>query len=445
MSPFYDHPVIELRDPVHGAIAVGSGELAVIDSPLFQRLRHVKQLGFGEYVFPGAVHHRYLHSIGAMHLAGQVASRALAFVKGLSDPGRRRLVQRARLAALLHDVGHPPLSHAAESLLPTRGALLGPEVADPDARASHEDVSNLVLTASPLAEALDAAFAAHGVSAREIAAIIDEAHPPIHEDGLDFGPLMHALVSGELDVDRMDYLLRDSYFAGVQYGIYDRDWILSNVRAVDDGGVVHLGLDVRAVPSFEHFLLARYHMFQMVYYHPISDSYDATLRRWLASVGPEARFPASLSEYVHCTDAWLRARLEASSDPWARRVVERRPFTLLVELRTAADRELGPTIRDALAGAGVEAIGHTAKPVLSRYAQTPAELRRNPLIVVDARPLVGRGPRHQRIEDVTDLFDRYERVRRVERLYVAPEEKGRAREVLAALGDRLADSPRPLA
>jgi len=433
VSPFYDTPVIELRDPVHGAIAVGPGELAIIDTPLFQRLRHVKQLGFGEYVFPGAVHHRYLHSIGAMHLAGEVAGRALSFVKELSDAARRRLVQRARLAALLHDVGHPPLSHAAESLLPTRGALLGPAVSDPDARASHEDVSRLVLTASPLAEALDAAFAPHGVRASEIAAIIDSAHPPIHEEGIDFGPLMHALVSGELDVDRMDYLLRDSYFTGVQYGIYDRDWIVSNVRAVVDEGVVHLGLDVRAVPSFEHFLLARYHMFQMVYYHPISDSYDATLRRWLESVGPEARFPARLGEFVHCTDAWLRARLEASTDPWARRVVERRPFTLLAELRTSADREQGPAIREALARGGIEVLAHTAKPVLSRYALKPAEQRVNPLIVVEARPLIGRGARHQRIEDVTDLFDRYERVRKVERLYVAPEDKPRAREVLAAL------------
>ncbi|MFO0748858.1 MAG: HD domain-containing protein [Myxococcota bacterium] len=433
MSPFFDRPVIELRDPLHGAIPVGAGELAVIDTPLFQRLRHVKQLGFGEYVFPGAVHHRYLHSIGAMHLAGEVAARALLSVPNLSPAARTRVIQRARLAALLHDIGHPPLSHAAESLLPTRGELLGPGVSDPDVRASHEDISQLVLSDSPLAETLDREFARHGVRASEIAAIIGEKHPVIEEEGIDFGTLLHALVSGELDVDRMDYLLRDSYFAGVQYGVYDRGWLVSNVRLVVDEGVARLALDLRAVPSFEHFLLARYHMFQMVYYHPISDSYDATLRRWLAAVGPEARFPARLSEYVLCTDAWLRARLEASSDPWARRVVERKPYTLLAELRSASDRALRPALEAALSAAGIDHIPHTAKPVLSRYAMAPAELRTNPLLVIEQKPGFGRGPRIQRIEDVTDLFDRYERTMRIERIYVAPEDKARARDALADL------------
>lgn len=430
MSPFFDRPVIELRDPLHGAVPVGAGELAVIDTPLFQRLRHVKQLGFGEYVFPGAVHHRYLHSIGAMHVAGEVASKALQSVPQVSTEAKTRIVQRARLAALLHDIGHPPLSHAAESLLPTRGELLGPDVDDAAERASHEDVSQLMLTASPLAETLDAHFAAHGIRAAEVAAIIGEKHPRIEEEGVDFGTLLHALVSGELDVDRMDYLLRDAYFAGVQYGVYDKGWLVSNVRLVVDENVARLALDARAVPSFEHFLLARYHMFQMVYYHPISDSYDATLRRWLASVGPEARFPAKLSEFVHCTDAWLRARLEASSDPWARRVVERKPYTLLAELKSAADRELRPTLEAALRAAGIDFIPHTAKPVLSRYALSKAETRTNPLLVIEPRPAFGRGPRIQRIEDVTDLFDRYERTMKVERLYVAPEDKSRAREAL---------------
>jgi len=433
MSPFFDRPVIELRDPVHGAIPVGAGELAVIDAPLFQRLRHVKQLGFGEYVFPGAVHHRYLHSIGAMHLAGEVCARALQSVPTLSAAGRTRVIQRARLAALLHDIGHPPLSHAAESLLPSRGELLGPGCDHPEERASHEDVSHLVLTASPLAETLDRAFAADGLSAAQIAAIITDKHPSIVEDGVDYGTLLHALVSGELDVDRMDYLLRDSYFAGVQYGLYDRGWLVSNVRVVVDDGIARLALDVRAVPSFEHFLLARYHMFQMVYYHPISDSYDATLRRWLAAVGPEARFPASLDAYVHCTDAWLRSRLEASSDPWARRVVERKPFALLCELRTAHDRELRDDIVGKLSAAGIDHLPLTAKPVLSRYANAPAESRTNPLLIIDPKPAFGRGPRIQRIEDVTDLFERYERTMRIERIYCAPEDKGRARAALEGI------------
>ncbi len=436
--PSSTRPVLELRDPVHGAIPVGQGELAVIDTPLFQRLRHVKQLGFGEYVFPGAVHHRYLHSIGAMHIAGEVATRVFQGLPGLDDATRTTLVQAARLAALLHDIGHPPLSHAAESLLPSRGEMLGPHVPNPEGRASHEDVTELILTQGPLAETLTRAFADIGLTSADIAAIIAEKEPQrevFRSGGVDFGALLHTLVSGELDVDRMDYLLRDSYFTGVRYGSYDRAWLVSNIGVEVSEGRALLALDQRALPAFEHFLLARYHMFQMVYYHPISDAYDATLRRWLASVGPEARFPATLEAYVGCTDAWLRARLEASPDPWAKRVVERRPYALLAELRSERDRAERGALEGALAAVGIEAVWLTAKPVLSRYALAPAEHRAHPLLVVDSKPAFGArgGKRIQRIEDVTDLFERYERAMRIERVYVQPEDKARARQALAAL------------
>jgi hypothetical protein len=426
---------IELRDPVHGAIAVRAGELAVIDTPLFQRLRGVRQLGFADHVFPGAVHHRYLHSIGAMHLAGEVADRLLGAVD-LSAAVRTRLVQAARLAALLHDVGHPPLSHAAESLLPTRRSLFGDGAERPEDLASHEDMTALILTRSGLQETLDAQFRDLDLSAADIARVIIDKRPDcaaFREGGVDWGPLLHQLVSGELDVDRMDYLLRDSHFTGVRYGTYDRAWIVSNIEAITDDGVARLALDVRALPSFEHFLLARYHMFQMVYFHPISDAYDLTLRRHLASVGPEARLPASLPDFVRCTDAWLRARLEDSADPWARRIVERRPFALLMELRNDRDLALKPRIDATLADEGVEVTWHSARPVLSRYATLPADRRVDPLLVIERRPPLGRGPRISRIEEVTDLFDRYERTLRVHRAYVLPEQRTLARRALAAV------------
>ncbi len=433
-------PAIELRDPVHGAIPVNAGELAVIDTPLFQRLRGVRQLGFGEHVFPGAVHHRYLHSIGAMHVAGRVAEKLLSRF-ALPPASQTRLIQLARLAALLHDVGHPPLSHAAESLLPTRGELLGPDVTDADAVASHEDMTHLILTASHLSNTLDGAFSDAGdlgIRSADVAAIITDKHPRgdvFNESGIDFGPLLHQLVSGELDVDRMDYLLRDSYFTGVRYGTYDQLWLLSNLEAIVVDGIARLAVDMRALPAFEHFLLARYHMFQMVYYHPISDAYDATLRRYLASVGPEARFPADLDAFVRCTDAWLKTRLEASTDEWAKRVVERRPYALLAELRTDDERRtLRPLLDDALKREGIALHWHSARPVLSRYAVSPAAHRKDPLLVVDHRPPVGRGPRVRPIEEVTDLFERYERVLRIERAYVLPEDRKRAREIQRLLG-----------
>ena len=426
---------IELRDPLWGPIPVNGGELAVIDTAAFQRLRGIKQLGFAEFVFPGAVHHRYLHSIGAMHCAGLLADRVFATTDRLTPSERARLRQLARLAALLHDIGHPPLSHAAEALLPDRALLFLDGEPMGEGRASHEDMTLKLVTDGVLAQTIDAAFVDVGVEAGQVGAIIAD-HPGRHaaafvSGGLDWWPLLHAMVSGEMDVDRMDYLRRDSYFAGVEYGSYDASWLISNAMVLEDDGVARLGIDQRALASFEHFLLARYHMFQMVYFHPKSDIYDAMLRSWLRSVGDEARFPADPAAYVRCNDAWLMQRLQSSEDSWARRIDERRPYKLLTELRREADRARHDELSAALDAAGVHSLWITAKPVLSRYAQTPSK-RGNPLLVVDKKPPFGR-TRVYRIEEVTDLFSRYERTLQLERVYVAPEDRRAAREVLSRL------------
>jgi len=427
---------IELRDPLWGPVPVTPAELRVIDTPLFQRLRQIKQLGFAELVFPGAVHHRYLHSIGAMHVAGLLADAVLGRRSGLSPGDRARLRQLVRLAALLHDIGHPPLSHAAESLLPDRAELIVGGRPLGEGRASHEDMTRVLITGSPLTAVLDESFRGLDVSAEDVAAVIaddpGDQRGRFAVAGLDYWPLLHAMVSGEMDVDRMDYLRRDAYFAGVSYGAYDASWLISSAMALDDEGVVRLGIDMRALPTFEHFLLARYHMFQMVYFHPKSDIYDAMLRRWLAAVGEAARFPADPARYVRCHDAWLMQRLEASDDPWAQRVCRRSPYALLTELRSEEDRGRLGAITAALEEAGVDVLAHGAKPVLSRYALVAASTRESPLLVVDLRPPVGRRRVH-RIEEVTDLYGRYERTLRLERLYVPPAERERARSVLADL------------
>jgi HD superfamily phosphohydrolase len=429
--------VVELRDPLHGPIPVTAAELSVIDTPIFQRLRGVKQLGFAEFVFPGAVHHRYLHSIGALHVGGQMAARVLQPSPRLPETEARRLRQLVRLAALLHDVGHAPMSHAAERLLPRRSALLGLPPRDDDPVVGHEEVTLKLVADSPMTAVIDRAFADLGVTAAQVAAVVadepGESHDAFVVKGVDYWPLVHGMVSGELDVDRMDYLLRDSYFAGVRYGTYDKDWLLSNATAVYDGDVARLGIHHRALPTFEHFLLARYHMFQMVYFHPKSDIYDAMLVRWLASLGEEARFPGDPDAYVACTDAWLMDRLRGSNDPWAQRIAGRRPLALVAELRTEAERARRTEVDIALHAAGIEPLWLTAKPILSRYAQSPASQRTNPLLVVDAKPPFG-GPTRRRIEEVTDLFDRYDRSMRLERLYVIPEARTTAREIMTRMG-----------
>ena len=422
-------PSIELRDPVHGPIRVSSAELRVIDSPVFQRLRGVKQLGFAEYVFPGAVHNRYLHSIGAMHLAGSAfdaVAQAQAWAPSLD---LARLRQAIRLAGLLHDIGHAPLSHAAESLMPEKTALGLERYGVEGGQASHEDMTLKLLVDSALAETIADAFRPLGVTAETVAALFgvktDAPADALWLEGRDAQPLLKAMVAGELDVDRMDYLLRDSYFTGVRYGQYDIAWLLSNLLAVDDDGAWRLGIEARALPAFEHFLLARYHMFQMVYFHPKSDIYDAMLKRWLRSVGPEGRLPADPELFVHCDDPWLLRRLRESADPWAVRIRQRDSLKLVAELRDEAADDQRAAIDAELNAAGLEPLWLAAEPVLSRYAKAPVHLRTNPLYVRD-QP----GDRLARIEDVTDLFGRYERTRRIARLYVKGAERGAATRIV---------------
>ena len=249
---------------------------------------------------------------------------------------------------------------------------------------------------SPLTEVIDREFADLGIRGAHVAALIGEHAAPEAETfvvgGVDHRPLLHAMVSGELDVDRMDYLLRDSYFAGVNYGRYDLDWLASNVLCVTVDGTARLAVDSRAVTAFEHFLLARYHMFQMVYFHPKSDIYDAMLRRWLEVAGPEARFPADPEAYVHCNDAWLMQRLATDDDVWARRVRERCPLKMVLELRgTAGDAARRGAAERALKDGGIEPVWLTAKPVLSRYARAPLTPASQPAVRSRDHPR-GRAP-----------------------------------------------------
>src|SRR5262244_3016118 len=131
---------MRIRDPIHGTLPVSADEAAVVDSVWYQRLRHVRQLGFGELAFPGATHTRHAHSLGAMHVASRLFDAAFASLE-LPDADRSALRRVVRAATLLHDIGHMPLSHASERIAPKRASLSLPVWAVPDqeGQASHED------------------------------------------------------------------------------------------------------------------------------------------------------------------------------------------------------------------------------------------------------------------------------------------------------------------
>src|SRR5437660_3997299 len=239
------------RDPVHNIIplrddsAEGRLMIRLIDTPEFQRLRRIKQLGLGLYTYQGAEHSRFTHSLGALHLMTRILDQ-------LSDRHDIGLADRAaaRAAALLHDVGHGPFSHAMENVLGVH----------------HEQMTVLAVT-SPETE-LHKALTSYSVEMPDrVAAIIDGSFKPA---------ALAQLVSSQLDVDRMDYLLRDSLMTGAKYGFYDLEWIINALQIDQEADRIYVA--ARGLHAVEEYLQARYYMFRQVYFHRTLRSAEAVLR-----------------------------------------------------------------------------------------------------------------------------------------------------------------------
>lgn len=239
------------RDPVHNIIRLRTdtveGELMMrlIDAAEFQRLRRIKQLGLGLFTYQGAEHSRFTHSLGAFHLMTRVLDRLSE--RYSIDPEDRIA---ARAAALLHDVGHGSFSHVMEKVLNfhheqwTVEVLLSEETEIGQVLRSHS--SQLPNT---------------------VASIIEGKFKP---------SALAQLVSSQLDVDRMDYLLRDSLMTGAKYGIYDLEWIV-NALAIDESAD-RIYVEARGLYAVEEYLQARYYMFRQVYFHRTLRSAEAVLR-----------------------------------------------------------------------------------------------------------------------------------------------------------------------
>jgi len=228
-------PVAEIRDPVHGYIKLTEVERDLVDTPFVQRLRRVHQLAGSYLVYPGAVHTRFEHVVGAMHLAGQIAE-SLVPTSGVSLDE----VQEIRIAALLHDVGHGPFSHMYEEVLAEK------------TNVTHEDISQRIVLETPIRDVLER----NGFSAKKMSgfAVGKQSKRPA---------FMNEIIAGGLSADIMDYLLRDSYFTGVEYGKVDVSRVIDSLLVVEG----HLAVESAALYAFEALLLARYEMFKAVYFH----------------------------------------------------------------------------------------------------------------------------------------------------------------------------------
>ncbi len=421
---------MRIRDPIHGSLTVSSEETRVIDSPQFQRLRHVRQLGFGDLAFPGATHTRHAHSLGAMHVASRLFDAIVARAQ-LPEDVKERFRAAVRLAVLCHDIGHMPLSHASESIAPARRTLALPAwlEGEGDEQASHEDFTAMLLLSSPLTATIDAAYGARGLTAAHAAALVTGVFPPgvegfVHGQ-VDWFPALRSIVSGELDADRMDYLQRDSFYTGVNYGRYDLEWILQNVSAVPRDGKAVLALSKAAIFAFEDFLLSRYHMFLSVYFHHTSVSFDWMLRRYYEEAPGEFSIPSSADEFLYCDDMALHLALRASKNQWAQRIATRRGFKRVAQFTERDEGYDVAAISAALNEAGVEHFTLESRGVLSKYFDEGDV----PSLYVEDRS----NGRLTEVAKYTPLYQRFAGAVHLSRVFVKPEQFDEGRAVVSKL------------
>jgi HD superfamily phosphohydrolase len=363
---------LQIRDPIHGVIYINARERDVIDSQIFQRLRNIKQLGFADFAFPGAIHSRFAHSLGAMHVATQIFDRVF-FESFLTKLELDRFRQLIRLAALLHDLGHPPLSHTTEKIMPTLNELNG--LAPGGRQATHEDYTLKLIRSSELSDIINSNFAYLDINSEHVAKIIEKDFLGncFYIKNINYGPLLSQIISSEIDCDRMDYLLRDSFYCGVNYGKFDKNWLLENLMSAHHNNAAYLGLRARAIFAFEDFLLSRYHMFVSVYLHHTPVIMEKMLERFFMSNACIFSLPSDTKDYIALNDIDLWQALRLSSNSWAKRITEHKPYVMLLEQCESYQASSSLTLKleeqkARLEQAGIDVVMARSKGILSHYA-----------------------------------------------------------------------------
>ena len=338
-----------ISDPLYGTIPLTEVEIKVIDTQAYQRLRRIGQLGMADRVFPSADYSRFAHSIGACHVMGLVLDVLLPQT-GLSGGERRRAWQEHRLAMLLHDVGHYPMSHATEKAVkrhlagrtaPAQGEF---EIGLPQEQyLDHERVGGKVLEHDP-----------------ELNGVIQEADFDPYRIGLIFAgkqeSVLRNLVKSELDADRLDYLMRSTQATGLPYGNYDRDYLIQNLKFDDQQRIC---LKPKALRAADHFLLCRTFDYVQSIFHKTLVGLEQMLQHCvIAALGrptPSMRFSdldiekaIQTGRWLAWDDSWLLDRLRALETPvngekpkvaeMARRLRTRRPPKCLWLFETIGPR-----------------------------------------------------------------------------------------------------------
>ncbi len=433
------------RDPVHNIIRLRTdtdeGELMMrlIDTPEFQRLRRIKQLGLGLYTYQGAEHSRFTHSLGAFHLMSRVLDR-LSEKHDLNAQDRAA----ARSAALLHDVGHGSFSHVMEKVLGFHHEKYTVEVV----LSEETEIGQLLRAYSPSLP-------------QKVAAIIEGNFQPA---------ALAQLVSSQLDVDRMDYLLRDSLMTGAKYGIYDLEWIINALAIDEENDRIYVA--ARGLYAVEEYLQARYYMFRQVYFHRTLRSAEAVLKSILRRAltlleagepvwyAPDTAFEKilrrrslTITEHLEVDDSdvlfhvkqWQRASDDILAD-LSRRFTGRRLFKAIDLDMPPADRPAFlSAARECVAQAGYDPeyyfIEDRASDVPYYNYYTPAGAEPKSLIYVEdgyARPQV------REISEVSDVVRGLQRGYELHRVCFPAEVKSAVYELYHDRAPSSASQARPV-
>jgi uncharacterized protein len=263
----------EITDPIHKYIPITDLEKKLIDTEFFQRLRKIRQLAGAHLVYPSAQHTRFEHSIGAMHLAGLAAESLLnkGYITCKED------VESLRIAALLHDIGHGPFSHLFEEVLREKESN----------KINHEIIGKRIIKETILIDILEK----YGYDGNYVCKLsFGESQKMFYDE----------IIAGSLSVDIMDYLPRDSFFTGAEYGKVDYHRLISSLEVLSNG---HLGIDKSAINSLESMLISRYQMFKAVYFHKTVRAGEVMLLHSLISADKQLNFSNfTIEEYLDYTD-----------------------------------------------------------------------------------------------------------------------------------------------
>ncbi len=332
----------QFRDPIHGFIDVSEDELKIINSAPFQRLRNIRQLATTYLVYHGAEHTRFGHSLGVMHLVSRVFDSIMEKKPLLfSDNNEENYViclwyrQILRLIGLTHDLGHAPFSHASEELFK-------------DGK-QHEDYTKKILFETEISGLINDIgikfqnqYGAKYEITPELLWMIYEGKNPVDESYImpDF-MFLHEFMDGELDCDKMDYLLRDSYYCGVTYGKYDLNRFVSTLTAYNNKteNVLRIAIERGGVQSLEEFVLARYFMFIQVYFHKTRRYLDKLLVQSLKKILPSGKYPDNLSDYLLWDDNVVLSKIFSSRKKIVCDFKNRKVMSCVYESKPHSDKD----------------------------------------------------------------------------------------------------------